>query len=215
MALGPRPLRARAATPGSAQQVRPERGSGWSRGRGRRPGTQGSPRPGLRPRPRRQAARPSVSPAQPRPDAAVPRDGAVQADPRPAAAEPFSLPRVRPPRDRRKRTPLRRQGSHRHVAAPGPSGALGPHSLKGLGNSLLLPGSLPCFFTLRLLPRRTFWRFVGFSARGAVLGSTGQGFGGNRYSASSAPKWLGECTCNDSHSGQKRLKGLISPQEIV
>lgn len=59
----PRPLRARAATTGSAQQVRPEREA--RAGHVARPGgPRGSPRPGRRPRPQREEARPSVPGAQ-------------------------------------------------------------------------------------------------------------------------------------------------------
>lgn len=82
----PRPLRARAATTGSAQQVKPEHGA--RAGHVARPGgPRGSPRPGRRPRPQREGARPSVPGAQ-RSQAAR----AVLPDPEAGGPEPFSPP---------------------------------------------------------------------------------------------------------------------------
>lgn len=196
--------RERGPQPRSAQQVRPERGSGWSRGRGWRPGTQGSPGPGPRPRPRRPAARPSVPRAQPPPDAAVPAT-------RPCRRSHF----------------LRRGFGHLGIggrerpsgsgeaadtwprrASPGPRCPfIGETRAQNAASQAPFPClSLRVCFPSLSVAQKSLLAFL-VSQPGE---SWGPGRGGNRNSASLAPDLLlGECTCSNSHAGQKRLKVLM------
>lgn len=129
----------------------------------------------------------------------------MKANAPPAAGEPQTRGRARP------------AGA---MLAPWSPRLSRPHSLKSAREKSAASRSLPHVFTLHLLPKprgaQNLPASEGFLSQGCPCSEVqANHLGGNSYSASSAPKLLGEGTCNNSHSGQKRLKVLISPQETV